>query len=157
MRLARKASPNFILHHGFFGWVVSLVVTWWWSGDIGFHCHRFTYISSLPLFFFFLKINYISICIPFVQPSYLSHVSKITWLLTQQIIVRAAAVAFPSVLARDRLRIDIIEGQVRWYILHTKFQANNSFYRYLFLCSCKHLICILLNINVVYKVYCRLY
>ena len=78
-------------------------------------------------------------------------------MLTQQIIARAAAITLLSLLARDRLRIDIIEGQVIWYILNNKSQGNNSFYPHRFLSSCKHLICILLNMNVVYKVYCRLY
>lgn len=89
--LCQKGKSHFYSSPWNFGWLVSLVLTWWWSGDIGFHCHRFTYVPSLlPLsfFFYFLKINYISVCIPFVQPSYLSHVSEITWMLTQQIIAR---------------------------------------------------------------------
>ena len=88
---------------------------------MGFHCHRFTYASSLSFFFFnFLKINYISICIPFVQPSYLSHVSEITCMLTEQIIALSVTITLPSVLARDRLAIDIIRGQGGWYILNNK-------------------------------------
>jgi len=41
-------------------------------------------------------------------------------MLTQQIIARSVTITSPSVLARDRLAIDITQGQSGWHILNNK-------------------------------------